>query len=150
MRIVDGEVEVFGVDEELGLQEALLDDVLGKEELVGRLKGSELGQLLLGEIGVELVDGVIFVLLYELLAHLLQVVGPIGYLGIVGGEDLVVGFGGGEGIDEGDNRGKFLLLGTLDVLPGEQVGHLADLISNQRRGNLLLKVLQLPDNILVD
>lgn len=36
MRVVDREVEVFGVYEELGLQEALFYDVLGEEEVSGR------------------------------------------------------------------------------------------------------------------
>lgn len=37
MGIVDCEVEVFGIDEELGLKEALLDYILGEENLVGWL-----------------------------------------------------------------------------------------------------------------
>lgn len=150
MRIVDREVEVFGIHEELGLKEALFYDVFGEEELSGRFEGFELGKLLLGEIGIELIDGVTLVLLHYFLAYFLQVVGSIGYLGIVAWHDLVVDLGGGKGIDEGENGSKFFLLRALDVLPREQIGHLADFISHQRRWDFLLKVLELPDYVFID
>lgn len=149
MRVVDGEVEVFGVDEELGLEEALLDDVLGEEELVGWLEGLELGQFFLREVGIELVDRVTL-LLHYLLAHLLQVVRSVGYLCVVARNELVIDLTGGEGIDKGKYGSKFFLLCALDVLPGEQEGHLADLVGNQRSRNFFLEVLELPDYVFIE
>lgn len=104
----------------------------------------------MSEIGIQLVDRVALVLFHDLLVDFLQVVGSIGYLVIVGWEYLVVGLGGGKGIDECEDGGKFLLLGALDVLPREQIGHLTDLISHQRRWDFLLKILELPDYVFID